>query len=291
MRTLVHLSDLHFGRIDETLITPLLERIAAIAPDLVVVSGDLTQRARSAQFKAARAFLDALPAPQIVVPGNHDIPLHNVFNRFVRPLEKYRRYIANDLEPAYIDAEIAVLGVNTARSATFKGGRINSTQMVRLQERLQTLDAHAIKIVVTHHPFDLPAHFDPADLVGRAPLAMRIFADCGVDLLLAGHLHASHAGDTALRYRFGDYAALAVQAGTATSTRGRGEANSFNVIRVVAPCISLPGISPPRSSPPRITVERYSWIAERSTFACASSQVFERAARGWTTAMAGSESG
>lgn len=291
MRTLVHLSDLHFGRIDEALITPLLERVAAITPDLVVVSGDLTQRARSAQFKAARAFLDALPAPLMVVPGNHDIPLHNVFNRFVRPLQKYRRYITDELEPAVVDAEIAVLGVNTARSATFKGGRINSAQMARLQERLQRLDAHVIKIVVTHHPFDLPAHFDPADLVGRAPLAMRIFADCGVDLLLAGHLHASHAGDTALRYRYGDYAALAVHAGTATSTRGRGEVNSFNVVRIAASRSSLPGISPPRSSPARITVERYGWIAERSTFACASSQVFERTAQGWSTVNAGAESG
>ncbi len=291
MRTLVHLSDLHFGRIDEALITPLLERVAAITPDLVVVSGDLTQRARSAQFKAARAFLDALPAPLMVVPGNHDIPLHNVFNRFVRPLQKYRRYITDELEPAVVDAEIAVLGVNTARSATFKGGRINSAQMARLQERLQRLDAHVIKIVVTHHPFDLPAHFDPADLVGRAPLAMRIFADCGVDLLLAGHLHASHAGDTALRYRYGDYAALAVQAGTATSTRGRGEVNSFNVVRIAASRSSLPGISPPRSYPARITVERYGWIAERSTFACASNQVFERTAQGWSTVNAGAESG
>jgi len=267
MRTLVHLSDLHFGRTNTALIAPLIERIAAIAPDVVVVSGDLTQRARSGQFKAAREFLDALPKPQVVVPGNHDIPLHNVFDRFVRPLDKYVRYISDDLEPTYIDDEIAVLGVNTARSATIKDGRINAGQVARLASRLQVAGANAIKVVVTHHPFDLPARYRERHLVGRASLAMRMFADRGVDLLLAGHLHASHAGDTAVRYRLGDYAALAVQAGTATSTRGRGEANSFNVIRIAAP---------------RIAVERHAWIDGQAAFACAERQAFERSGRGWS---------
>ncbi|MGZ8265598.1 MAG: metallophosphoesterase, partial [Burkholderiales bacterium] len=99
MRTLVHLSDLHFGRVNEAVLGPLARRIGAIAPDVVVVSGDLTQRARKRQFRAARAFLDTLPTPQIVVPGNHDIPLYNVFARFLTPLRNYRRYIGNDLEP------------------------------------------------------------------------------------------------------------------------------------------------------------------------------------------------
>ena len=269
MRTLVHLSDLHFGRIDQALIAPLIQSIEAIAPDVVVVSGDLTQRARSGEFKAARQFLDALPKPQIVVPGNHDIPLHNVFNRFVRPLDKYRRYIATDLEPTWVDAEIAVLGVNTARSATFKDGRINAEQIDRLEGRLRSADGNVIKVVVTHHPFDLPAHYASSDLVGRASIAMRAFAEHGIDLLLAGHLHASHAGGTAVRHRIADYSALAVQAGTATSTRGRGEVNSFNVIRVDAP---------------RITVGRFAWAEHTATFDSMDSQVFERTAKGWAAA-------
>jgi 3',5'-cyclic AMP phosphodiesterase CpdA len=98
MRTIVHLSDLHFGRVDQQLIEPLIKTISEIKPDLVAVSGDLTQRARSRQFVEARAFLDALPEPQIVVPGNHDIPLHNIFARFLGPLDKYRRYITDDLQ-------------------------------------------------------------------------------------------------------------------------------------------------------------------------------------------------
>src|SRR5213593_2266921 len=134
MRTLVHLSDLHFGRVDEQIIEPLISAVTQINPDLVAVSGDLTQRARSQQFREARAFLDALPQPQIVVPGNHDVPLHNVFSRFLQPLAKYRRYISEDLQPFFQDEEIAVLGVNTARSLTLKGGRINEEQVAWMRE-------------------------------------------------------------------------------------------------------------------------------------------------------------
>src|SRR6266850_5524430 len=150
MRVLVHLSDIHFGRIDTQLITPLVETIKGIKPDLVAVSGDLTQRARSHQFRAARAFLDSLPQPQIVVPGNHDVPLHNVFTRFLQPLDKYRRYITDDLQPSYADDEIVVVGVNTARSLTIKGGRINADQVARIREKLCDAVDDVVKTVVTH---------------------------------------------------------------------------------------------------------------------------------------------
>src|SRR5215213_10849083 len=114
MRRIVHLSDLHFGRVNPVLIDPLIRTVTEVEPDLVAVSGDLTQRARAYQFQQARSFLDALPKPQIVVPGNHDIPLHNPFARFVERLTKYKHYITNDLDPIYEDEELAVLGVNTA---------------------------------------------------------------------------------------------------------------------------------------------------------------------------------
>src|SRR5919112_3894904 len=112
MRRIVHLSDLHFGRVNPALIDPLTKLIHELQPHLVAVSGDLTQRARSYQFQQARAFLDTLPKPQIVVPGNHDIPLHNVFARFLEPLTKYKRYITEDLQPAYANEEVVVIGVN-----------------------------------------------------------------------------------------------------------------------------------------------------------------------------------
>jgi 3',5'-cyclic AMP phosphodiesterase CpdA len=267
MRTLVHLSDLHFGRTDPAIIQPLIALVGTIAPDVVVVSGDLTQRARSEQFKEARRFLDALPTPQIVVPGNHDVPLYNILRRFRKPLEKFRRHISDDVEPEYLDNEIAVLGINTARSLTVKDGRVNEQQIERIRARLRTLDRRIIKIIVTHHPFDLPEHYDEDRLVGRAPIAMNMFASSGVDLLLAGHLHASHAGSTAARYKIDDYSALVVQAGTATSTRGRGESNSFNVIR---------------AEPLRIVIQRYSWSLERGSFDITAAEAFERISNIWS---------
>jgi 3',5'-cyclic AMP phosphodiesterase CpdA len=189
---------------------------------VVVVSGDLTQRAKSEQFEEARAWLDTLPGPQIIVPGNHDISLYNVFRRFVLPLDRYKRYITEDLDPVYIDDEIAVLGVNTARSLTWKDGRVNKEQVAKIRATLAGLPKDVVRVVVTHHPFDLPEGAEEDDLVDRAHMAMDVFAECGVDLLMAGHLHQSHAGNTQARYKISEYAALVVQAGTATSTRGRG---------------------------------------------------------------------
>lgn len=266
MRTLVHLSDLHFGRVDQALLVPLQTLVRRLAPDVLVVSGDLTQRARSAEFIAARAFLDTLPGPQIVVPGNHDIPLYNVAGRFFAPLRKYQRHVTLDLAPEYVDDEIALLGVNTARSLTFKDGRINQQQIGQIQRRFAQLPPEVVRIVVSHHPFDLPAGADENGLVLRAPQAMQAFAESGVDLLLAGHMHASHSGDSSQRYSLGGYAALVVQAGTATSTRGRGESNSFNVIRVDAR---------------HIQVERYAWVAESGAFESAGHAAFRRSGALW----------
>ena len=267
MRTLVHLSDLHFGKVDQTLLAPLRELVQRIDPDGVVVSGDLTQRAKSAQFEQAKAWLDTLPGPQIIVPGNHDISLYNVLRRFLQPLTRYKRYITDDLDPIYIDNEIAVLGVNTARSLTFKDGRVNKQQIAAIKEQLQGLGPEVTRIIVTHHPFDLPETGDDDDLVERAPMAMQAFADCGVDLLLSGHMHTSRAGNTSCRYRIDDYAALVVQAGTATSTRGRGEVNSFNVVRV---------------EHERIEVDRYGWDEVGQQFSLMKTEPFLRSGNVWS---------
>jgi 3',5'-cyclic AMP phosphodiesterase CpdA len=263
MRILVHLSDLHFGRVDEAVLAPLRECIEAIAPHLVVVSGDLTQRAHKEQFAQARAYLDTLPGPQLVVPGNHDVPMQP-FKRFVNPLKHYKRHITGDLEPFYADEEIAVAGINTARSLTIKDGRINQEQVALLQERFDALDDDITKVVVTHHPFDLPEGRD--DLVRRAGMAMKAFADCGADILLSGHMHLSHSGSTAARYALGGYAALTIQAGTATSTRGRGEANSFNTIYIDGNEVRLQG---------------HAWQPDERVFRVQSHTTFLREEQGW----------
>lgn len=267
MRTLVHLSDLHFGRVDYSVVEPLVACIGEIKPDVVVVSGDLTQRARSQQFKEAREFLDRLPSPQIIVPGNHDVPLHNAYARFFQSLDKYKRYITDDLEPFYADDEVAILGINTARSLTIKYGRVNEEQIAGIRERLCALSDEVTKIIVTHHPFDLPEGHDEDELVGRAQLAMEAIAKCGADVLLAGHLHISHTGHSSARYKIKGHSALVVSAGTATSTRGRGETNSFNVLRIKHPFIN---------------VERLSWQPERAGFAPSSTEHFKHTTEGWT---------
>jgi 3',5'-cyclic AMP phosphodiesterase CpdA len=257
VKVLVHLSDLHFGRLAEAVLAPLRESVCRENPHLVVVSGDLTQRARPAQFRAARAFLERLPGEKLVVPGNHDVPLYDLYQRFFRPLARYRRYISPEVEPEYRDDEIAALGINTARSAVFKGGRINARQIARVRERLCRLEAGVTKI-------DLPQAYDRRQLVGRAALAMAELARCGVDVLLAGHLHASHAGDTRERYRIPGFAALVVQAGTATSSRSRGEANAFNVLRIERAAV---------------TVERRIWNG--ASFSAEGAARFVRSEDGW----------
>ena len=214
---------MHFGRTDERVVEELRRSVTELQPSLIAVSGDLTQRARRAEFQLAKHFLDSLPGPQLVVPGNHDVPLHNVFDRFLRPLDLFQETITAELAPFHLDDEIAVLGINTARSLTIKSGRINILQIRKVRERFCDLDPKLIRILVTHHPFDLPDTYATRELVGRANLAMESFAECGLDLLLAGHFHVSHSGPTALRYSAHGHSSIFVQAGTACSTRGRGE--------------------------------------------------------------------
>jgi 3',5'-cyclic AMP phosphodiesterase CpdA len=266
MRTLVHLSDLHFGRVDARILEPLSRAIAEASPDLVAVSGDFTQRARSRQFAEARAFLDTLPFRQLLVPGNHDVPFYNVAARFFDPFGAYRRHMTDDLEPMFVDEEIAVVGLNTARSFVARGGgRLNDGQVAQAVERLRPLPPHVIKIIVSHHPFDAPAGVEPEHLVGRAEMAMGHLAGIGADLFLSGHLHVSHVAHTAERYRIAGHSALVVQAGT-MSTRGRGELNTFNLLRI---------------HHRQVTVEHHSWEPGRDRFSTTWTGNFQHTPGGW----------
>lgn len=266
MRIIAHLSDIHFGRVDQRLVEKLVTAVHAITPDLVAISGDLTQRARRGQFEAARAFIDQLPFPVLVVPGNHDVPLFNLPVRFLDALGSYRRHIERNLEPLYQDGEVIAVGMNSARSLPFHGGgRLNEAQVASAAARLRSAPKNAIKIIVTHHPFDLPAGHGDEHLIGRSDMAMQQLAAAGADVFLAGHLHVSHVGHSAERYQIAGHSALVVQAGT-LSTRGRGETNTFNVLRLERP---------------RITIERHTWNEAAGTFDMSWGGTFQHTADGW----------
>jgi 3',5'-cyclic AMP phosphodiesterase CpdA len=241
MRKVLHISDLHFGAADPAKAEALIRIAETLRPDLVVVSGDLTQRARSWQFKLARAFLDRLPKPQLVVPGNHDVPLYNVFDRFINPLEKYERYITDDPSPFYSDEMMAVAGVNTARSLVIKGGRINNGQVSLICRRMSNA-GNVAKVVVTHHPFDVRDQEDENAIVGGAEKAMPAIAQCGADVFLSGHLHRSNVSDATRRYKLPNgISAVIIQAGTAISNRQRGEVNSFNILEFESGGLTVTG--------------------------------------------------
>ena len=237
MARLAHLSDLHFGAHDDRLVEAVARRMDEEKPDLVVISGDFTQRARTEQFKQACRFLEQLREgghEVIGVPGNHDVPLYDVLRRFLSPLTRYKRFVDDDLCPFHQLDTAAVLGINTARSLTFKDGRINSEQVEHIRQSFARTPDDMPRILVTHHPlFALPVDDAGAlgKAIGRQDAALDVVADAGVDLLLAGHNHRAsthHAPDLVTRAA----STLVVQAGTATSVRLRDEDQSFNLIEV-----------------------------------------------------------
>lgn len=268
MRTIAHLSDLHFGAEIPEIVAALTECIVQIGPDVIAISGDLTQRARRSQFRRARRFLDALPGPQVVVPGNHDVPLYNVLARFGDPLRGFRRHITTVRYPHFGDAEIAVVGADTTRSFTIKDGGLRPRDVRHLSGVLDDAPPDAVRVVVCHHPFD-----PPAGRRGRwtAPApdaaAVHTLMARGADVFLTGHLHLTYVGHTATRYRIEGRSAIVVEAGTATSVRGRGEVNSFNVLRI---------------DRGHVRVERLNWNAAVGRFAVAATEEFVRSDSGWT---------
>jgi 3',5'-cyclic AMP phosphodiesterase CpdA len=235
MPRLLHLSDLHFGAHDEALVEGVEWHVDALKPDLVVISGDFTQRARTEQFREACEFLERLRDrghEVLGVPGNHDVPLYDVLRRFLSPLTRYRRFIDESLCPFIELPGVAVLGLNTARSLTFKDGRINDAQVEFIRETFSRTPPEAVRILVTHHPlFALKVGDEVTPAIGRQELALDAVQDAGVDMLLAGHHHHASSHDAGeLVTRVGS--ALVVQAGTATSTRVREQEQSFNTIDI-----------------------------------------------------------
>jgi len=261
---LLHISDLHFGPpLRQHLVKVVSREAHRLSPDLVVVSGDLTQRARKYQFFQVRHLLDQFPSPLLVVPGNHDVPLYNLFLRFCRPLGRYRDVIAATPDRAMVtEVEgLSVIGFNSTRSFTIDGGGLDGAQLVWAEEQFAQSPEHACRIAVVHHHF-LPdgGHQWP---IRRARYLLRRFADMGVEMVLVGHRHWARAERTS-------EGPLVVQAGTATSNRGKGQEkglNSYNFIEV---------------NPTVIQVACYRYQAEADQFAPVWRKQFGRAARGDT---------
>lgn len=244
MARLIQISDLHFGAHDETIVAALEREVDAAAPDLLIVSGDFTQRAKTEQYQRAGQFLERMRDAGhdvLAVPGNHDIPLYDVLRRFLSPLARYKKYIDGTLCPWRQLPGVSVLGLNTARSLTIKDGRINREQVDFVRDHFAEVPRDDLKLLVTHHPlFALPVD-DQGILgkaIGRQELALDAVNDLGIDVLLAGHNHrASTYFARDLVTRAGG--ALVVQAGTATSVRTRDEVQSFNVLKVAQHEVTL----------------------------------------------------
>jgi len=232
MTLLLQISDPHFGTEQPLVVEALLRLANTLQPDLVVMSGDITQRARRVQFSAAQAFVGTFGAtPFVVVPGNHDIPLYNLFARVAHPYANYRRVFGDDLEPVFESAELLVIGVNTTRAYRRKDGEVSVQQVERVARRLDHATARQLRVVVTHQPVVAARANDIRNLLHGREHAIERWSQAGVDLILSGHIHLPYVAPLHVAYKDLPRQMWAVQAGTSLSSRVRGTVpNSVNVI-------------------------------------------------------------
>ncbi len=247
MLTILHISDLHFGPpYLEAAGEGLIKIAPTLKPDVIVISGDFTQRAKEKQFADARAFVDRLPnVPRVVIPGNHDVPLYRVAERLTDPHGLYKAYISNELDTVVtLDTAVFAGLDSTAPHRAITNGRLHQGQLDFCNRAFASAPEDAVRIVVAHH------HFVPApDAVRDKAMpntrkAIDRFVDLGVELILGGHLHRAYIGNS-LDFFPGnhrDRGIIIIQCGTTTSRRGRGrerEKNSFNLIGLSANTIEV----------------------------------------------------
>lgn len=264
MKTIAHLSDLHFGAEDRELAGHLAEDVAQAKPTVIAISGDLTQRARTHEFSAAKEWIDGIPGAKVIVPGNHDVPLWNVLRRALSPLSRFTRILETETDPVWSDDGLLVLGVNTARSGTISGGRISDEQVARVRRNLETRGIGRLRVLVAHHPF---APTDRHSIVGGGHSAMAAFARAGLDLVLGGHHHVPFAGELGEWHVGLASTVLVSHAATALSPRVRGHSNGWTKIAVQGN---------------RVSFDVREWVEGR--FRSATSASFRRTASGWTPA-------
>lgn len=228
MRVLLQISDPHFGTEQAPVVAALEALAAAQRPDLLVLSGDITQRARPAQFGAARALMDRLGAPLLAVPGNHDIPLWNLWARLHHPYARHCAAFGDTLEPVFASAELLVIGVNTTRAYRHKDGELSTGQIDRVARLLSRASAQQLRVVVVHQPIAVVRDRDETNRLHGHAAAQQAWAAAGADLVLGGHIHLPYVAALPGLAR----PMWAVQAGTAVSSRVRsGVPNSVNLLR------------------------------------------------------------
>lgn len=236
MPLIAHISDLHFPYTPQPLLDALRRALRDANPALVAISGDLTQRARKAQFAQARQFLKSLPHPTLVIPGNHDVPLYDLFRRFFQKSARFHEYICADPTPIYQDRSLCVVGVDSTRAFTldpygfWKNGSLSDAQLQLMKEKFKLAEAGALKVLVMHHPLVNPWDAGSRDTVRGRMRIINTLEEIGVEVVLSGHLHMAYKDHAPIFAIAREHKILCIQAGTATSTRLRHEANAFNLL-------------------------------------------------------------
>ena len=236
MSVVFHVSDTHFGSESSAVVEASLNLAQRLSPDVLIFSGDITQRARRAEFDAAKAWVERLAIPiRVVVPGNHDIPLFNLAARLIAPYGSYARVFGTELEPEHVSPDLMVLGVNTTRARRHTDGEVSLSQVERVSRRLRAATPGQLRVVVTHQPVHVIRESDITNRLRGAEVAIRAWASAGVDLILGGHIHLPYIRPLSERYDDLGRPVWCVQAGTAVSTRIRHDhQNSINVVRYTA---------------------------------------------------------
>jgi 3',5'-cyclic AMP phosphodiesterase CpdA len=237
MTVLLHISDTHFGTEEAPVVAALQALAKEQKPDGLILSGDITQRARGPQFAAARKFCDSLAIPQVLtLPGNHDIPLYNVAARMFAPYGGYMEAFGRELEPELEFGDVVLIGVNTTRPERHKDGEVSDRQIARVVQRLQRARREQLRVVVTHQPACVMRAEDEKDRLHNGEAAVQAWAKAGADLVLGGHIHLPFVSDLCARSEGTARPMYCVQAGTALSHRVRhGSPNSINIIRWKSP--------------------------------------------------------
>ena len=236
MPRILHISDIHFGPHHRPEIAAaVVDEVAGRRPDAVLISGDVTHRAKPRQFREARAFVEALEAPTLAVPGNHDVPLYRFWERFLAPYGAYRKHFAADIEPVLEVDGVFAVGVCTAHGLTLTDGRIRMKRLARLAEQLARAPKDACRVVVVHHPVAPPPLLEVPRAIDNAREASELFAAAGVELVLAGHIHQTYVTTLGSFFERREATVRMVHTGTTTTSRGRWEEkgrNSLNWIEI-----------------------------------------------------------